>query len=274
MKDDQSDITGGKRPTGRLRLSALKAQCRVTRRNLLRPFHQHGDKPLRARHTIFSKRLHDVVSKLARDGKRVILMLPTLTDNHVKYWWVFALLSCSQLSVADPRIIVIGDSISEHVYCWPSQLREESPHLNLQLMTQAGRNIRDFSIPRDLRNVSKEDVVIYFLGTNDAHGGYPMRYVSEGFVSHMVFLKERGFKVAVLLPPAASALMPEIEHVRTVIRMQSVRLGIEHYDLEFWDESMTKDGIHPGPELSRFIADFVYSLLEPGMQTGSLEIGS
>jgi len=141
------------------------------------------------------------------------------------------------------------------------------------MMTQAGRNIRDFSIPRDLRNVSKEDVVVYFLGTNDAHGGYPMRYVNEGFVSHMVFLKEREFKIIVLLPPASSVLMPEIKHVRTVIRMQSVRLGIDHYDLEFWDESMTKDSIHPGPELSRLIAGFVYSLLNPDMQTGSLEIG-
>jgi hypothetical protein len=86
---------------------------------------------------------------------------------------MFALLVCSQLSMADQRVIVIGDSISEHIYCWPNELRLENPQLNLQLMTQSGRTIRDFSIPRDLRNVSEKDVVIYFLGANDALGSYP-----------------------------------------------------------------------------------------------------
>jgi len=191
-----------------------------------------------------------------------------------KCWWLLALLVCCQSSMADQRVIVMGDSISEHIYCWPNELRLEHPQLNMQLMTQSGRTIRDFSLPRDLRNVSKKDVVIYFLGTNDAIQGYTMRYVNQAFVSHMVFLQERGFSIIVLLPPAASSLLPKIEHVRTVIMMQSVRLGIEHYDLEFWDESMTKDGIHPGPELSRLVAEFVYSLLEPDPMAGSLTVES
>jgi len=176
--------------------------------------------------------------------------------------------------MADQRIIVIGDSISEHIYCWPSELRLEKPQLNLQLMTQSGRNIRDFSMPRDLRNVSQKDVVIYFLGMNDALAAYPMRYVNDAFVSHMVFLQERKFRVIVLLPPTSSLLVPRIEYVRTVIKMQSLRLGIEHYDLQFWDESMTKDGMHPGPELSRLVAEFVYSLLEPDLHTGFVIIQS
>jgi hypothetical protein len=187
---------------------------------------------------------------------------------------MFALLVCSQLSMADQRVIVIGDSISEHIYCWPNELRLENPQLNLQLMTQSGRTIRDFAVPRDLRNVSKKDVVIYFLGTNDAYGSYPMRYVNEAFVSHMVFLQERGFRVIVLLPPGSSRLMPKIEHVRTVITMQSLRLGVEYYDLQFWDESMTKDGVHPGPELSRLVAEFVYSLLALDLHAGLVIIKS
>jgi hypothetical protein len=194
--------------------------------------------------------------------------------NRSKCWLMFVLLTCSQLSMADQRIIVIGDSISEHIYCWPNELRLENPQLNMQLMTQSGRTIRDFSLPRDLRNASKKDVVIYFLGTNDAHGGYPMRYVNEAFVSHMVFLQEREFRIIVLLPPASSLLMPRIEHVRTVVKMQSLRLGIKFYDLEFWDESMTKDGIHPSPELSRLVAEFIYNLLEPDLRAGLVIIKS
>ena len=64
------------------------------------------------------------------------------------------------------------------------------------------------------------------------------------------------------MPPPASPLMPRIAHVRTVITKQSARLGIEHHELEFWDEAMTRDGIHPRPELSRMVAAFVYTLLE------------
>ena len=191
-----------------------------------------------------------------------------------KFWWLLALLVCCQSSMADQRIIVIGDSISEHIYCWPHELRLENPHLNMQLMTQSGRTIRDFSLPRDMRNVSKKDVVIYFLGTNDAFQGYTMRYVNEAFVSQMVFLQERGFSIIVLLPPAASSLMPRIEHVRTAIKMQSMRLGITYYDMNFWDESMTSDGIHPAPELSRLVAEFVYSLLELDLMAGFLIIES
>jgi len=190
------------------------------------------------------------------------------------YWWFFALLCCAQPCLADQRIIIIGDSISEHIYCWPNELRTDNPHLNAQLMTQSGRTIRDFSVPRDLRNVSGKDVVIYFLGTNDAFSGYPMRYVSESFASHMVLLKERGFRIIVLIPPPASVLMPKIAQVRTVIKQQSVRLDIEHHELVFWDESMTKDGIHPTPELSRLVADFVYTLLEAIGHVGYLTFAS
>ncbi len=174
-----------------------------------------------------------------------------------------ALLACSLATRADQRIIVVGDSISEHIYCWPNELRLENPGLNMQLMTQSGRTIRDFTLPRDMRNVSHKDVVIYFLGTNDAYQGHSMRIVNEMFVSHMVFLRERGFRIIVLLPPPASPLMPRIAHVRTVITKQSERLGIEYHELDFWDETMTRDGIHPRPELSRLVAAFVYRLLEP-----------
>ena len=177
-------------------------------------------------------------------------------------WYLVTLFIFAPMSLADQRIIVIGDSISEHIYCWPNELRLENPILNMQLMTQSGRTIRDFSLPRDLRNVSGKDVVIYFLGTNDAFQGHKMRYVNEAFVSHMVFLQERRFRVIVLLPPNASALMPQIAHVRSVIKMQSARLGITYFDLAFWDESLTRDGIHPRIELSRLIAEYVYGLLE------------
>jgi hypothetical protein len=87
----------------------------------------------------------------------------------------------------------------------------------------------------------------------------------------MAFLQERGFRVIVLLPPPATKLEPQINKVRQVLIMQSERMGIEYHDLAFWDETMTKDGLHPGPELSRLVADFVYSLLEPVLQTGSIK---
>ena len=178
------------------------------------------------------------------------------------------LLVCEQ-ALADQRIIIIGDSISEHVYCWPNEMRQQNTRMNLQLMTQSGRTIRDYSPPRDLRNVSGNDLIVYFLGTNDAIGGYAMRYVNEAFTSHMTFLKERGFKIHVLLPPAATKLQTQIDKVRMVITLQSERLGIDYHELTFWDESLTQDGIHPGPELSRMVAEFVYRLLEPELQASS-----
>ena len=186
------------------------------------------------------------------------------------YLCVCLFLFIPQLASADQRILIIGDSISEHIYCWPNEMRLENPGLNLQLLTQSGRTIRDYTPARDLRNVSKKDVVIYFLGTNDAFSGYPMRCVDESFSSHMVFLQDRGFKVIVILPPVATRLMPRIEKVRQLIAVQSQRLGIDYYDLEFWDETMTRDdGIHPGPELSRMVAEFVYTLLQPYLKVSS-----
>jgi hypothetical protein len=50
-------------------------------------------------------------------------------------------------------------------------------------------------------------------------------------------------------------------NVRDVVKMQSLRLDIEFYDLDFWDESMTRDGIHPTTELNRLVAGYVYNLL-------------
>ena len=103
--------------------------------------------------------------------------------------WLLVLLLCSSSTWADQRIIVIGDSLSAHLHCWPNELRLENPQLNIQLIARSGRTIRDFSLPRDMRNVSKKDVVIYLLGTNDAFLGHKMRVVNEAFVSHMVFLR-------------------------------------------------------------------------------------
>ena len=197
------------------------------------------------------------------------------TEPRFSKWLICLVLLCAPPAMADPRVIIIGDSISEHIYCWPNELRTEHPLMNIQLMTQSGRTIRDFEMPRDLRNVSTKDVVIYFLGTNDAHGGYPMRFVNEAFVSHMVFLQAREFRIIVLLPPLASALMPQIKNVRTVVQMQTARLGISNYNLDelgIWQESMTMDGIHPTPELSREVARFVYDLLESHVKTGMYDM--
>ena len=184
---------------------------------------------------------------------------------------ILGLLAVCQQAHADQRIIIIGDSISEHIYCWPNEMRLHNPHMNLQLQTQSGRTIRDYMPPRDLRNVSRKDIVVYFLGTNDAIGKYPMRFVTDYFTAHMVFLKERGFLVHVLLPPPATKLQPQIDKVRMVLSMQSERLEIPYHELTFWDESLTRDGLHPGPELSRMVADFVYELLLPDLQVSAQE---
>ena len=133
-----------------------------------------------------------------------------------RFLWILVLFVWSPLSMADQRIIVVGDSLSAHIHCWPNELKLENPQLNIQLIARSGRTIRDFSLPRDMRNVSNKDVVIYFLGTNDAVHGHKMRFVNEAFVSHMVFLRERGFRIIVLLPPIASTLMPNICLFRTV----------------------------------------------------------
>jgi hypothetical protein len=51
--------------------------------------------------------------------------------------WVAYLLLCGQVAWADQRILIIGDSISEHIYCWPNEMRLIDPQMNLQLHTQA-----------------------------------------------------------------------------------------------------------------------------------------
>jgi hypothetical protein len=65
-----------------------------------------------------------------------------------KALWLLILLVCSQPIMADQRIIVIGDSLSAHIYCWPNELRLENPQLNIQLIARSGRTFRDFSLRR------------------------------------------------------------------------------------------------------------------------------
>jgi len=161
----------------------------------------------------------------------------------------------------EPRLIVIGDSLSTTHESWPAYLRELAPRWNIHVMAQNGRTIRDFSIPRDLWTPgNRNETVIYFLGGNDilqqnhvAHARYRME-------SHVAFLLERNFKVLLIMPPSLG-LDEEIfgksnvDHRALVASFRGTHPNLCVYDIDHvWNPSDTGDGVHPNPSLSMEIA--------------------
>ena len=153
-------------------------------------------------------------------------------------------------------VLVIGDSISAQVDSWPAYYREYTGD-NVMVMAQNGRTIRDFTLPNDLAAMPNVDKVIYFLGTNDRLAGIPQPTIAARSLTHLRFLKDRGFSVTVVLMPGDSV-------VNKVLRAKAKGLRMEIIDLSpIWDNRLTSDTIHPLPELSRTIADYIITSLPP-----------
>lgn len=162
---------------------------------------------------------------------------------------------------SEPRLIVIGDSLSTSDQGWPNQLREMAPRWNVQVMAQNGRTIRDFSIPRDLWTPGdNNETVVYFLGGNDILQSNAIDHAKYRLQSHIAFLLERNFNVLLIVPPSFALddqmlSKSNTEHREMVESCRGTFPNLWVYDLDnVWNPNMTTDGIHPTVELSREIA--------------------
>ncbi len=164
----------------------------------------------------------------------------------------------------EPRLIIIGDSLSTTHECWPNYLREMAPRWNIQVMAQNGRTIRDFSIPRDLWTIGNEnETVIYFLGTNDILQRNHIAFAASRLKADIRFLLDQQFKVLLIIPPTPDfdkAIWGKSikEHRELVKSFRGTDPNLWVYDMDnIWDKSETPDGIHPSAELSWKIAEAI-----------------
>lgn len=168
----------------------------------------------------------------------------------------------AQAGHTEPRLIIIGDSLSTTHESWPNYLREIAPRWNVQVMAQNGRTIRDFSIPRDLwTNGEKNETVIYFLGGNDILQCNNVAHAQYRLQTHLTFLLERNFKVLLIVPPVFGMrdeerfLAHNQEHRALIESYRGYNPNLWVYDVnEVWDNAQTYDGIHPNAKLSMDVA--------------------
>jgi len=161
----------------------------------------------------------------------------------------------------EPRLIIIGDSISTTHESWPNYLRAMAPRWNIQVMAQNGRSIRDFSIPRDLWTTGdKNETVIYFLGCNDILQRSDIMHARYRLQDDIKFLLDRNFKVLLIIPPHFG-IDPEKfgksteEHRELMASYRETRPNLWVYDMDnVWDAQQTYDGVHPNAALSYEIA--------------------
>ena len=161
----------------------------------------------------------------------------------------------------EPRLIVLGDSLSTTHESWPNYLRQLAPRWNIQVMAQNGRTIRDFSIPRDLWTPGdRNETVIYILGCNDILQRNDIMHATYRLKNHLSFLLDRNFKVVLIIPPRLEIDQKQygqsIEEHRSLFEsFRGTRENLWVYDLDnVWDTSLTYDGIHPTPALAYEIA--------------------
>lgn len=171
---------------------------------------------------------------------------------------------CLSLAYAgndEPRLIIIGDSLSTTHESWPSYLRGLAPRWNIQVMAQNGRSIRDFSLPRDLWTPGgRDETVIYFLGVNDILQRNDIMHATYRLKDHITFLLQRNFNVLLIVPPHLH-YKPELfdksteEHRELMESFRGTHPNLWVYDMDHvWDPEQTYDGIHPKPGLSYEIA--------------------
>ena len=153
--------------------------------------------------------------------------------------------------------LVIGDSISAQVTSWPTYYREMTGK-HVMVIAQNGRTIRDFTLPNDLRAEDSLDEVFYFLGANDAFQSTRLPLLKERVMTHLRFLKDRGFKVTVILVPEFAGREVSAKKVNTILIRKAKALNMRVVDLmPVWDTVLTSDTVHPLPKLSRIIARYL-----------------
>jgi len=158
-------------------------------------------------------------------------------------------------------VLVIGDSMSAQVNSWPAYYREYTGD-NVMVMAQNGRTIRDFTLPNDLHADGNIDTAIYLLGGNDMFMNTGPFMLAERVLTHLRFLKDRGFRVIVVKVPEFYGREAEIRKINGIITRKARGLKLEVIDLmPIWDTHLTSDTVHPKPELSRMIAQCVITAL-------------
>ena len=168
----------------------------------------------------------------------------------------------------EPRLIIIGDSLSTTHESWPNYLRDRAPRWDIQVMTQKGRTIRDFSIPRDLwTDGQKKETVIYFLGGNDILQRNDIGHATWRLKTHIQFLLDRQFKVLLIVPPTFGVDRntwgkSNEEHRALIKSFRGSNPNLWVYDMDnIWDTSETPDGVHPSAQLSWKIAETINYVL-------------
>jgi hypothetical protein len=179
----------------------------------------------------------------------------------MKYFYLVAatvlvfLLALPPYCHAAGGVIVIGDSMSAQPTSWPTWLRENTGR-NVMVMAQNGRTIRDFTIPSDLQKDWNMDTVIFLLGGNDIFNKTPDGLLKQRIVTHLRFLKDRGFRVIVVLLPPWYGKEKEVHEVNMRLAFIAWSMDIEVISIDaVWDTGGTYDTVHPLEPLSRSIAE-------------------
>ena len=203
-----------------------------------------------------------------------------IPEGKAKYYILFTVLlgALVYFFIADaghdePRLIIVGDSLSTTHESWPNYLRQMAPRWNVHVMAQNGRTIRDFSLPRDLWTTGRRnETVVYFLGGNDILQRNPLAHARHRLEVHINFLLERNFKVLLMVPPTFG-LAPNVyglsneEHRALIESYRGTRPNLWVYDVDdVWDNEQTYDNIHPNAELSLTIAMAVNYVLLTNIQ--------
>lgn len=168
----------------------------------------------------------------------------------------------------EPRLIVIGDSLSTTHESWPHILGGMAPRWNIHVMAQNGRTIRDFSIPRDLWTPGdRNETVIYFLGCNDMLQKNDIMHARYRLKNHISFLLDRNFKVLLIIPPFLEKFRESHgksmrEHRALIESFRGTHPNLWVYDMQnIWDDDQLYDGIHPKYGLSHFMALSINTVL-------------
>jgi len=175
---------------------------------------------------------------------------------------VLALVAASIYAGHDePRLIIIGDSLSTTHESWPNFLRKLAPRWNIHLLAQNGRTIRDYDPPRDLWTPGdKPETVVYFLGTNDVLQRDDVIFATYRLKNHISFLLDRNFRVLLINLPRfnfgdAKFAANLAAHRALIDSFRDTNPRLYVYDLDrIWDSKHAPDGIHPDAELSQRIA--------------------
>jgi lysophospholipase L1-like esterase len=129
-------------------------------------------------------------------------------------------------------------------------------------MAQNGRTIRDFTLPNDLHADNNVNVAIYLLGGNDAFGATSDKILAERVRTHLRFLRDRKFRVIFIKVPRFPFSAEEVDRVNSVIVPVARSLKLEIIDLApIWDTVPTYDTVHPTPEGSEIIAEYIQRFL-------------